>query len=180
MAATLNIRCLNDGQTYTYTEGTSLQEMSRQIAPALTGHPVAAKVNNSLRGLANRLFSNSDVEFVDITSPFGMRTYMRTLTFILGKAVNNLYPKLSFSVDAPVSNGYYINLRGDDGTASVDAIRAEMGRIISLDLPFCKVVCPTAEAIAVFEAQGMTSKVKNIRKYLLAAQIGRALCRERV
>lgn len=164
MTEILKIRCTNDGKCYRIAEGTSLLEMSRTVSLPGLGRIVAAKVNNAPRGLDYRLFNNADVEFADISASYGMRTYVRTLTFILGKAISNLYEGVSFSVEAPVSNGYYINLRGTEGIRTDAAdIRREMEAIIARDLPFKRIVCPTDEAIEVFQRHGMDSKVKLLR-----------------
>lgn len=168
MTTKIKIRCLNDLKTYSIDEGTTLMELSALAAPPGMGRIVAAKVNNVPRALSQRLYNNADVEFADISSSFGMRTYVRTLTFILGKAISNLYDGISFSVEAPVSNGYYISLRNEAGRcgqqhafrADAAEIKHEMDAIIQSDIPFERVVCPTDEAIAVFSRHGMESKVK--------------------
>ena len=40
--------------------------------------PLSAKVNNKVEGMHYRVYRNKEVEFLDITSPSGMRTYTRT------------------------------------------------------------------------------------------------------
>ena len=54
--------------------------------------PVSAKVNNKVEGLNYRAYNNKDVEFLNILSSSGMRTYVRSLCFVLCKAVEDLYP----------------------------------------------------------------------------------------
>jgi hypothetical protein len=72
--------------------------------------PVSAKVNNKVEGLNFKVYYNKDIEFLDITSPSGMRTYVRSLCFILVKAVEELYPTGSISLEHPVSKGYFCDL----------------------------------------------------------------------
>lgn len=160
----LSIRCGNDSQTYKVNEGISLLELYNTINPKLKFKAVSAKVNNVGRGLNFRLYNNADVTFHDITDQSGLRTYTRTLLFILGKAVSKLYDGCHVSVEAPVSNGFFVYLRhSDDHSIDVDAIKAEMDDIIRRDIPFERVVCPTEEAIRLFEKQGMLSKAKLLR-----------------
>ena len=111
MNAMLKIRCVNDGKTYEVPEGCCLLYFYGQASPSLKFPAMSALVNNVSHGLNTRLFSNSDVEFLDITSDSGMRTYTRTLLFVLAKAVEDLYEGVHIGVEAPVSNGYYISLR---------------------------------------------------------------------
>ena len=72
--------------------------------------PVSAKVNNKVEGLNYRAYNNKDVEFLNILSSSGMRTYVRSLCFVLCKAVEDLYPDGSIVLEHPVSKGYYCDL----------------------------------------------------------------------
>ena len=68
---------------------------------------VAAKVNNQVVGLAYRVYNNKDVEFLDITSKDGMRVYVRSLTFVMMKAISELFPGRVVRFENPISKGYY-------------------------------------------------------------------------
>ena len=126
---------------------------------------MSARVNNKVEGMHYRVYSNKDVEFLDLHSSSGMRTYTRTLFFILCKAVNKLFPQGSVVIDTPVSNGYYCDLRiGREVTAEdVDAIREEMQHIIEAHIPIHRHECTTEEAIRLFEEKGAPSKVKLLK-----------------
>lgn len=164
MAEMLTIRCINDSKTYHVREGADLLEIGRQIMPDKMSEFVVGKVNNRVAGLTSRVFSNSDIEFSGIASPHGMRTYTRTLLFILSKAVSNLHKGVSVSVEAPISNGYYICLRHAEGRIINAAdIRREMDTLIGCNLPFVQQRKPADEVIAMYERAGMKSKVQLLR-----------------
>ncbi|MBO4729924.1 MAG: nucleoside kinase [Bacteroidaceae bacterium] len=161
---TITIRCVNDGKSYQVNEGASLLDIGHQIMPDKMPEIVVGKVNNRVAGLTARVYNNSDIEFSGIASPYGMRTYTRTLLFILSKAVSNLYKGVSVSVEAPISNGYYICLRHSHGRVVDSAdVRKEMDKLIAQDLPFVQQRKPADEVIAMYERAGMTSKVKLLR-----------------
>ena len=160
----ITIRCINDGKSYQVNEGASLLDIGHQIMPDKMPEIVVGKVNNRVAGLTARVYNNSDIEFSGIASPYGMRTYTRTLLFILSKAVSNLYKGVSVSVEAPISNGYYICLRHSHGRLVDSAdVRKEMDKLIAQDLPFVQQRKPADEVIAMYERAGMTSKVKLLR-----------------
>lgn len=160
----ITIRCINDGKSYQVNEGASLLEIGQQIMPDKMSEIVVGKVNNRVAGLTARVYNNSDIEFSGIASPYGMRTYTRTLLFILSKAVGNLYKGVSVSVEAPISNGYYICLRHSHGRVVDSAdVRKEMDKLIAQNLPFVQQRKPADEVIAMYERAGMTSKVKLLR-----------------
>ena len=72
--------------------------------------PVSAKVNNRVEGMHYRVYNNKDVEFLSLRSTSGWRAYVRSLFFVLCKAVHDLYPDGKVYIDIPVSNGYYCDL----------------------------------------------------------------------
>ena len=127
--------------------------------------PVSAKVNNKVEGLNYRVYHNKDVEFLDLTSPSGQRTYTRSLFLVLCKAVHDLYPKGSVTIDIPVSNGYYCDLNiGEPITEEIAVrIRQQMKKIIDADMPIRRHECTTEEAIQRFADLGTRSKVKLLR-----------------
>ena len=112
MAETIKVRCKNTAQTYNIATGSKLWDAYEAMGcPLGSQPPVAAKVNNKTEGMHYRLYKNKQVEFLDITSPSGRRTYTRTLFFVLCKAVHDIYPESIVIIDIPVSNGYYCDIR---------------------------------------------------------------------
>ena len=124
--------------------------------------PVSAKVNNKVEGLHYRLFNNKDIEFLDVTSASGMRTYTRSLFFLLVKAIEDTFPNCLLRIAAPIARGYYCKLRMDREVTAEDVtlIRERMKQIVEEDIPFHRMQCPTEEAIEIFRQKGMVSKVK--------------------
>lgn len=99
----LQIYCKNNNSTKDFAEGSSLLDIYKGFNLQMPYGPVSAKVNNKVESLDFRVYYNKDIEFLDITSPSGMRTYVRSLCFILVKAVEELYPTGSISLEHPVS-----------------------------------------------------------------------------
>ena len=123
---------------------------------------VSAKVNNRSEGLNFRVYNNKDVEFLDIRDSSGMRTYVRSLCFILYKAVSELFPEGKLFVEHPVSKGYFCNLRIGRSIEleDVTAIKKRMQEIIAENIPYHRVECHTTEAVRIFSERGMNDKVK--------------------
>lgn len=143
--------------------GFTLEEVYDMLEINMPFGPTSAKVNNKVEGLHFMFFNDKDVEFLNISSPSGMRTYTRSLFFVLYKAARDLYPMLKLRIEAPVSNGYYCTLEHPAEKAAswdVNRIRERMQEIIQANLPFHRITAPTEEAIALFRAHGLDSKVK--------------------
>lgn len=158
----LQIYCKNNKETRDFPEGTSLIDIYRELGLNMPYGPVSAKVNNKVENLNFRVYYNKDVEFLDITSASGMRTYVRSLCFILVKAVDDLYPCGTISLEHPVSKGYFCKLHIDRtiGLDDVSRIKKRMQEIINEDLPITRYEQRTEDVIKIFQERGMTDKVK--------------------
>ena len=165
MREMLKIRCKHNKKTVEFPIGSSLSEIFSQSGIQMEYGPMGAKVNNRVSGLGMRLYRNADVEFLDIKTPSGSRTYTRTLFFVLSKAVHDLFPDGTVVIDIPVSNGYYCDmqigraLRPED----VEAVSRRMKEIIAADIPIRRHECTTEEAIEIFTRRKAFSKVKLLR-----------------
>ena len=158
----LQIYCKNNKETREFPEGTSLIDIYRGFGLNMPYGPVSAKVNNKVENLDFRVYYNKDIEFLDITSASGMRTYVRSLCFILVKAVDDLYPCGTISLEHPVSKGYFCKLHIDRtiGLDDVTRIKKRMQEIIDEDLPITRYEQRTENIIKIFQERGMTDKVK--------------------
>ena len=158
----LQIYCKNNKETREFPEGTSLIDIYRELGLNMPYGPISAKVNNKVENLNFRVYYNKDIEFLDITSASGMRTYVRSLCFILVKAVDDLYPCGTISLEHPVSKGYFCKLHIDRtiGLDDVSRIKKRMQEIINEDLPITRYEQRTEDVIKIFQERGMTDKVK--------------------
>lgn len=162
MEETIDIRCKNNGQTIKVPVGSKLEEVYQLAGLQMQYPPVIARVNNKVEGLNFRLYKPKMVEFLDITSSSGLRTYTRTVFFVLCKAAHDLWTDCRVSIDIPVSNGYFVDLRlGRPVTLDdVGQLRRRMQEIINDQLPIRRHETTTDEAISMFKRLGATSKVK--------------------
>ena len=162
MRETVQIRCKNNGKILTVPIGSTLEEIYEQFGIEMTYGPVSAKVNNKVEGMHYRVYNRKDVEFLDLTTSSGLRTYTRTLFFVLCKAVSELYPGGHVIIDIPVSNGYFCDLQiGREVSAfDVDSIKKRMKEIIDAKMPVKRKERTTEEAIKLFRERGAESKVK--------------------
>ena len=162
---TVEVRCLNNGQTLQIPMGSKLKVIYEATGLQLPHGPMAVRVNNKVEGMHYRIYNAKTVEFLDITSPSGLRAYTRSLFFVLCKAVHDLYERAKVSIDIPVSNGYYVNL--DIGRPvtldDVGLIRSKMQSIIDAALPIHRYETLTEDAIKMFTILHTFSKVKLLR-----------------
>ena len=162
----LQVRCKNNGITKSFPEGCSLVEVYQALAAELQmSYPVvSAKVNNTSQGLKFRLYHNRDVEFLDACSGSGHRVYVRSLCFVLYKAVSDVFPGSKLFIEHPLARGYYCNFKKRTGEPLSDddiaRICQRMQEVIDADMPFRRVEATTEEAVRVFRDRGFSDKVK--------------------
>ena len=165
MKQLIQIRCKNNKKSLKVEAGTTLSDIFKQLNLTLPYPPVCAKVNNKVEGLHYRVYNAKDIEYLDISSPSGLRAYTRTLFFVLCKAVQDLYPGTTVRIDIPVSNGFYcdLNIGRPVTEADATAVRNGMQTIIDRAIPIRRHEVPTDEAIARFEDMGYHDKALLLR-----------------
>ena len=156
----LNIYCKNN-QTYKeFDPGTSLLDMYEVFNVQLNGQVACAKINNKTESLNYACYKPKDVEFIGVDDPSGIRTYVRSLCFILSKAVHELFPSGKLYIEHPVSKGYYCVL--DIGRTLTEedivTIKKRMQEIIDADIPFVPHQEQTPEVIEAFKKNNRTDK----------------------
>ena len=162
----LQIRCKNNNVTKSFPEGTSLLDIYQEFADEiqLPFPVVSAKVNNVSQGLKFRVFQNRDVEFLDAREGSGHRVYVRSLSFVLYKATQDVFPGSKLFIEHSLCRGYYCNFKKRSNEPlndnDVDSIRQRMQEIIDLDMPFRRTEATNEETIRVFTERGFTDKVK--------------------
>ena len=168
MEPTITIYCKN---THTYHEvprGISLIELKDLLKIELPYPIIAAHVNYKVENLNFLLYKPKDVEFLDASSPSGMRAYVRTLNMVLACAINELYPRTDLRIEHPISKGYYCTLQWHqdkkEETSSeiaapvmtpdmVSAIKQRMLQIIEEDRQIIEEEKQTKEVIRMFAAR---------------------------
>ncbi len=162
----LQIRCKNNNVTKSFPEGSSLLDIYQAFADEIQlPYPVvSAKVNNVSQGLKFRVFQNRDVEFLDAREGSGHRVYVRSLSFVLYKATQDVFPGSKLFIEHSLCRGYYCNFKKRSNEPLTDddvsSIRQRMQEIIDMDMPFRRTEATNEESIRVFTERGFTDKVK--------------------
>lgn len=161
----LHVYCINNGVTRDFPSGVSLLEIYNEMGLDMPYGPIAARVNNETEGLGLRIYRHKDVEFIDMTSDDGMRMYVRSLTFIFMKAMNEMFPGEVVRFENAISRGYYCRATFPVTEEQVGMLRERMQQIVECDIPFKRVECHTQDAIDVFEKIGRVDKVRLLDTY---------------
>lgn len=122
---------------------------------------VLVKINGVLKELSTRIQEDCTLEFVDITSKSGMMCYIRSLQFVLIKAVSEVFPNSKVTIEHSLSKGLFGEIEKKPPLVIDDIydIKKKMDEIIGADMPIIRKKLQREEAINLFKEAGMEDKV---------------------
>lgn len=160
MEEIVKVFCVNDGLYYDLPSGISLMDAQSVIGVKKPYLVVNAKVNYKTESLNYRLYQPKTIEFVDTSESSGMRTYVRSLCFVLAKAVSKVFPKAQMSIEHPIAKGYYGVVQGKEKLTNrdIENIKAEIDFLIAQNLQFEALEEETEKVVALFREYGFDDK----------------------
>lgn len=141
-------------------EQTKLEQIAKQYQKNYSDRIVLACVDGKLRELSKVVKAPGKISFLTMTDRDGKRTYRRSMTLLLQKAVENLWKdQVKIRVYYSLGESYYCELHGTaNDAAAVQALRAEMQRLVEADLPIKKCSVKTEDAEQLFHDKGMKDR----------------------
>ena len=132
MINTVKVYCVNTGENREILIGSPLKDLMDVFGVKMPYVVANARVNNKTESLDFQVFRPCQVEFVDIGDSSGMRTYVRSLCFILAKAVDDVLPHAQMYIEHAVARGYYFKIDADVPVdeSELDKIRTRMREIV--------------------------------------------------
>ena len=157
---TIRIYCNNLKRYEEFPHGVSLQQVAQHFRDELGFRPLNAQVNHLTRDLNFRLYEPSDIIFASYEDESGMRTYVRTLSFILSKAVADVLPGSKLFIEHSLSKGYYCQIKNAHVVTpeEIQRVKVRMQEIIAADIPFTPRCERTEEVAAMFRERGYEDK----------------------
>lgn len=151
----------NIGKEIEFPAGLSLSEILSKLNIESKYPFVGAMVDNELEEMSYNVFKPKRIKFITIQHKDGARMYIRSLNFILMKAVKDLYPNSYVKIEHAISNGYFCEVAGNGVEMSlqtVSDIENQMRKIIDADYPFEREDIRNKDAIKIFEENNYNEK----------------------
>lgn len=159
---------LPDGSTRTVPAGTTVHEVAAGIGPRLARDAMVARLNGKLVDLASPIDEDGKLEILTFRSddPEAAFVYRHSTAHLTAQAAKRLFPDVQIGIGPPIENGYYydFNPKRPFTPEDLEAIEAEMHRIIAENQAIERLEMPVEEAIAIFEKQNDPLKVQIARE----------------
>jgi len=155
---------LPDGSVQHVSSGSTPAEIAASLGKRLAKDALAATVDGRLVDLSTPLTRDCRVEIVTATSPEGLDVLRHSAAHLMAQAVKRLFGEAKVAIGPATADGFYYDFdtpqpfRPED----LEAIEAEMGRIVKAGVPVEREELTREQALERFSSQGETYKVELI------------------
>ncbi len=161
----LNVNVM--GREMECKEGMTFGELAKEFQGEFPSSILLAKQGNILRELSGVIRDAEDITFFDIRDKEGMRVYHRGISFLLVKAVHDLFGEQALiAIEHSLRGNLYCEIRNpkmEITTELLARLETKMREYASADLPIVKRTFRKDEAIAIAKKQGMRDKAELFR-----------------
>ena len=169
-----------DGHPIQTTPGTSLLQLIQQLGlggTSLADRPLAAKIAGEVFNLnyiplrekdtlpdrpsirQAMAASGGEIHLLRYSDAIGREVYARTAQYVLFLALHRLWPNAKAKMNCTVGPGLFIAV-SDCEEFSVRRLKAEMRKLVEMDIPLIRQRLTTKEAIARYIAAGQEDKAR--------------------
>lgn len=154
------------GENKSYDAGTTYAEVAAEYQGKFNDDIMLVDIEGGLKELSKNVSEGDVIEFVTAKDHIGRKTYRRSVSLLLQKALDNLEEGLSQNlyVMYSIGQGYFCKIK--DRECNKDfllKLKIEMLRLVDEDIPLKKETLHVEEAIAYFEKIGYQDKAKLLK-----------------
>lgn len=167
-----NVLIVNNKENIVVDENTTIFDLSRQFKNILKGKILNAKVNGDITALDTRINRDCNLEFFDITSDIGFRTYQRSCFFVMLAAASDvLGNETVIWAEHTVDKNYFCCCYDREiSDEDILKIKHKMAEIVDSGYRIEKLTVPMDEGIKIFKKYGLIHRIQSL-KYLKKSQI---------
>jgi len=155
---------LKDGSVKEYAESKSVYDIALDISEGLARAACCGKVDGKVVDLRCVLDHDCELSICTANDKEGLATIRHTTSHVLAEAVKHLFPDAKLTIGPSIDNGYYYDFdHAPFSREDLDALEAEMKKIIKKGEKLERFTLPREEAIKFMEEKGEPYKVELIR-----------------
>ena len=155
---------LKDGSLKEYAENKSVYDIALDISEGLARAACCAKVDGQVVDLRTVIDRDCELAICTANDKEGLATIRHTASHVLAEAVKNLFPDAKLTIGPSIDTGFYYDFdHAPFSREDLDALEAEMKKIIKAGAKLEKFTLPREEAIRFMEERNEPYKVELIR-----------------
>ena len=147
---------LKDNSVLEVEENLSVLEIAKKISEGLARVATAAEINGEVVDLRTIVNKDCSLNILTFESDLnGKKAYWHTTSHIMAQAIKRLYPEIKLAIGPSIDNGFYYDFDTEVAFTPemLEAIEAEMRKIIKEDLSIERFELPRAEAIELMKGE---------------------------
>ncbi len=154
---------LKDGSVKEYAGEMSVIDIARDISEGLARMACAGEVNGKVVDLRTIVSSDCTLSILTFQDDAGKKAYRHTTSHVLAQAVKRLYPEAKLAIGPSIDNGFYYDFDCPPfDRDALDALEAEMKKIIKEGVELTRFTLPREEAIKFMQEREEPYKVELI------------------
>ncbi len=163
---------LKDGTIKEYGSAMSVIDIARDISEGLARVATAGEVNGKVVDLRTVISDDCNLNILTFDDDAGKGAFRHTSAHVLAQAVKRLYPEAKCAIGPFIENGFYYDFDMPPvSREELDAIEAEMKKIIKENPPIERFTLERKEALEYMEGLGEPYKVELIEDLPVDAEL---------
>ena len=125
---------LPDGSKINVEENSTAFDVAKSISEGLARNALAAKINDKLSSLTEKLNNGDKLEILTDRNPEALSVVRHSCSHIMAQAIQSIYPQAKLAIGPAIENGFYYDFDIDGVTLKEEdfpAIEAKMQELIS-------------------------------------------------
>ncbi len=155
---------LKDGSVREYDQPLSTYAIAQDLSEGLARVACASEIDGVPGDLRRIVDKDCAVNILTFDHPEGKHAFWHTTSHIMAQAVKRLYPEAKLAIGPAIKDGFYydIDVEGGFGESDIEAIEAEMKKIVKEGLDIMSFILPRDEALRLIAERGEPYKVELI------------------
>ena len=155
---------LKDGSVKEYESAVSVYDIASDISEGLARAACCAKVDGKTTDLRTVIDRDCELAICTAGDEEGLAAIRHTASHVLAEAVKHLFPDAKLAIGPSIDTGFYYDFDHEAfSREDLDALEAEMKKIVKKGEKLEKFTLPREEAIAFMEERREPYKVELIR-----------------
>lgn len=155
---------LKDGSVKEYDAAKTVYEIALDISEGLARAACCGKINGKVADLRTLIEEDCELSICTANDKEGLATIRHTTSHVMAEAVKKLFPDAKVTIGPSIETGFYYDFdHAPFSREDLDAIEAEMKKIIKAGAKLERFTLPREEAVKFMEERNEPYKVELIR-----------------